>query len=50
MSKGSTPRPIQVSNEEYAQRWDLIFGRDKPEAESTEKETKETEDEDLNLA
>lgn len=28
--KGSTPRPISVSNEEYAARWDAIFGRDKP--------------------
>jgi len=28
--KGSRPRPISVSNEEYAARWDLIFGRDKP--------------------
>lgn len=28
--KGSTPRPFSVSNEEYAARWDAIFGRDKP--------------------
>tara|TARA_R110002126_G_scaffold269149_1_gene412872 strand:+ start:475 stop:687 length:213 start_codon:yes stop_codon:yes gene_type:complete len=28
MSKGSAPRPFQVANEQYAQRWDLIFGRD----------------------
>jgi hypothetical protein len=26
--KGSSPRPISVSNEEYANRWDAIFGRD----------------------
>jgi hypothetical protein len=26
--KGSNPRPISVSNEEYANRWDAIFGRD----------------------
>lgn len=26
--KGSTPRPFSVSNEEYANRWDAIFGRD----------------------
>lgn len=26
--KGSAPRPFSVSNEEYAQRWDAIFGRD----------------------
>ena len=28
MSKGSTPRPFQVSNQEYANRWDAIFGKD----------------------
>lgn len=27
--KGSSPRPFSVSNEEYAQRWNMIFGRDK---------------------
>lgn len=27
--KGSKPRPFSVSNEEYANRWDAIFGRDK---------------------
>jgi len=26
--KGSAPRPFSVSNEEYANRWDAIFGRD----------------------
>jgi len=26
--KGSTPRPLSVSNEEYASRWDAIFGRE----------------------
>ena len=26
--KGDKPRPFQVANEEYAKRWDLIFGRD----------------------
>lgn len=25
--KGSKPRPLSVSNEEYAARWDAIFGR-----------------------
>jgi len=28
MSKGSTSRPISVSQEEYESRWDAIFGRD----------------------
>lgn len=27
--KGSAPRPFSVSNEEYASRWDAIFGKDK---------------------
>lgn len=27
--KGSKPRPISVSDEEYANRWDAIFQRDK---------------------
>jgi hypothetical protein len=27
--KGSGSRPKQVSNEDYANRWDAIFGRDK---------------------
>ena len=26
--KGSAPRPFSVSNEEYKNRWDAIFGRD----------------------
>lgn len=26
--KGSKPRPISVSNEEYAMRWDAIFQKD----------------------
>ena len=32
--KGSKPRPIRVSDIEYADRWDAIFGKDlnnKPE-------------------
>ena len=28
--KGSGSRPRQVSNEDYANRWDAIFQRDKP--------------------
>ncbi len=28
MGKGSSPRPFKVSNEEYSNRWDAIFGRD----------------------
>ena len=29
MSKGSRPRPYSVTQQEYDQRWDTIFGRDK---------------------
>jgi len=37
MSKGSTPRPFSVANEEYATRWDAIFARDnKPKYEADE--------------
>ena len=39
MSKGSTGRPFSVTNEEYSNRWDAIFGRDnekKNEAQSLE--------------
>lgn len=32
MSKGSAPRPFSVSNAEYSQRWDAIFGKDKTDA------------------
>lgn len=31
--KGSSSRPMQVSNEDYANRWDAIFQRDKPKEE-----------------
>ena len=33
MSKGSKPRPFSVAQEQYDQRWDLIFGRDKNQKE-----------------
>ena len=39
MGKGSTPRTFSVSNEEYSNRWDAIFGRDnekKNEAQDVE--------------
>jgi hypothetical protein len=31
--KGSSPRPLSISEEEYATRWDAIFGRDKADNE-----------------
>jgi hypothetical protein len=34
--KGDGRRPMAISDQQYAQRWDLIFGRDKDEEASTE--------------
>lgn len=39
--KGSSPRPFSVSNEDYANRWDAIFGKDKPKEEPIGKPLKE---------
>ena len=36
MSKGSASRPFSVTNEQYAQRWDLIFGRDNEKTNKAE--------------
>ena len=36
MSKGSSPRPFQVSNQEYSNRWDAIFGRDNEKKNETQ--------------
>jgi hypothetical protein len=49
MSKGSAVRPRQVSDEQYAQRWDLIFGRDKEVVVEDEQEQKKEKDENLDL-
>jgi hypothetical protein len=47
MSKGSNQRPKQVSNDEYAQRWDAIFGKQpEDESETTQEESKEKETDD----
>ena len=35
--KGSKPRPFSVSQHEYDNRWDAIFGRDLKEQEKREK-------------
>jgi hypothetical protein len=37
MGKGSTPRKFSVTNEEYANRWDAIFGKDNDSQENKEK-------------
>ena len=35
--KGSTPRPFSVTQHEYDNRWDAIFGRDLEEKDKREK-------------
>ena len=37
MSKGSTQRPFSVTNEEYTNRWNAIFGKDNDSQENKEK-------------
>ena len=36
MGKGSSPRPLKVSNEEYSSRWDAIFGKDNEKKDKTQ--------------
>jgi hypothetical protein len=40
--KGSTPRPFSVTQEDYNNRWDIIFSRDKvsKEIEAEKKQEK----------
>ncbi len=44
--KGSGSRPKQVSNEDYASRWDAIFQRDIPKEEPVEEETQKDEEDE----
>ena len=47
--KGSRPRPFNVTQEQYDARWELIFGRDKPEeanVPSTENDVGNVKDSD----
>ena len=44
MGKGSAPRPFSVSNQEYANRWDAIWGRDQKEDKKEEKKEDKPED------
>ena len=37
MSKGSSPRKFSVTNEEYTNRWNAIFGKDNDSQENKEK-------------
>ena len=43
--KGSAPRPYSVTQEEYDNRWDAIFGRNKPAT----KESSDVEEHDEDL-
>jgi hypothetical protein len=47
--KGSAPRPFSVSNEEYAKRWDAIFGRDVDVVVIDEVTTEQVDDEQNGL-
>ena len=40
--KGSKPRPLSVSDQEYANRWDAIFNRDS-ENDKTTRNNQETQ-------
>ena len=37
--KGSSSRPFSVTQEEYDNRWDLIFGKDKAKIKDHEQES-----------
>lgn len=41
--KGSKPRPLSVSDQEYANRWDAIFNRDS-ETDKITRNNQETQD------
>lgn len=51
--KGSTPRPFEVSNDQYASNWDAIFGKKKKTEDLTPEEklslSSSDEQERLNL-
>jgi hypothetical protein len=44
--KGSSSRPFSVTQEEYDNRWDLIFGKDKAKIEEHKDEEEHDLDED----
>ena len=39
--KGSSSRPFSVTQEEYDNRWDLIFGKDKAKVKEHEQDEEE---------
>lgn len=44
--KGSGSRPRQVSDEDYANRWDAIFQKDVPQEEPVKEEAEKDDDND----
>jgi hypothetical protein len=44
--KGSTQRPRSIADEEWANRWNSIFGRDNVDVYKQEQEKKEKEEKD----
>jgi hypothetical protein len=50
--KGSKPRPISVSDQEYADRWNAIFSRDSETDKPTRNnsETQEVQNTELDLS
>lgn len=45
MGKGSTPRPFSIAHDEYANRWDAIWGKDKQKIEEDTVELEEDDEE-----
>ncbi len=41
--KGSRPRPFSVTQQEYDQRWDAIFGRDLKDDEENSSESNDND-------
>lgn len=41
--KGSKQRPKSISDKEYEERWDAIFGKDKPDVVEATEEKEEKE-------
>ena len=39
MSKGSSPRPYSVNAEDFSTRWNAIFGKEKSDDVTVQKET-----------
>ena len=50
--KGSKPRPLSVSDQEYADRWSAIFGKDSETDKPTRnnEETQQAQESELDLS